>query len=116
MASQKIAEQILEAHLCRVNYNNHCILNFNLQFCSKSVLGGGGVGDCAKAPLRLGGPYLTSGQHFDSEDDYCTGCRNVSHCQQQPYLGLRSPAGHNHAPPTYEMTPGFNPLTVFNYS
>ena len=21
--------------------------------------------------------------HFDSEDDYCTGCRNFSHCQQQ---------------------------------
>ena len=21
--------------------------------------------------------------HFDSEDDYCTGCSNVSHCQQQ---------------------------------
>ena len=29
---------------------------------------------------------------FDSEDDYRTGCRNVSHCQQQQsYLGLRSP-------------------------
>ena len=21
--------------------------------------------------------------HFDSEDDYCTGCRNFSHCRQQ---------------------------------
>ena len=30
--------------------------------------------------------------HFDSEDDYRTGCRNVSHCQQQQsYSGLRSP-------------------------
>ena len=30
--------------------------------------------------------------HFDSEDDYRTGCRNVSHCQrQQSYSGLRSP-------------------------
>ena len=29
---------------------------------------------------------------FDSEDDYCTGCRNMSHCQQQQsYSGLRSP-------------------------
>ena len=30
--------------------------------------------------------------HFDSEDDYCTGCRNrVSHCQQQQsYSGLRT--------------------------
>ena len=28
----------------------------------------------------------------DSEDDYRTGCRNVSHCQQQQsYSGLRSP-------------------------
>ena len=28
---------------------------------------------------------------FDSEDDYCTGCRNVSHCQQQhSYSGLCS--------------------------
>ena len=59
MVSQKIAEQILEAHLCRVNYSNYCIFNFNLQFCSKSVLGVGGGGDGAKAPLRLGGPYLT---------------------------------------------------------
>ena len=30
--------------------------------------------------------------HFDSEDDYCTGCRNISHYQQQQsYSGLRSP-------------------------
>ena len=30
--------------------------------------------------------------HFDSEDDYRTGCRNVTHCQQQrSYSGLRSP-------------------------
>ena len=30
--------------------------------------------------------------HFDSEDDYRTGCWNVSHCQQQQsHLGLRSP-------------------------
>ena len=28
---------------------------------------------------------------FDSEDDYRTYCRNVSHCQQQSYSGLRSP-------------------------
>ena len=34
--------------------------------------------------------------HFDSEDDYCTGCRNVSHCQQQQsYSGLRSPGQSN---------------------
>ena len=29
---------------------------------------------------------------FDSEDDYRTGCRNISHCQQQQcYSGLCSP-------------------------
>ena len=34
--------------------------------------------------------------HFDSEDDYRTGCRNVSHCQQQQsYSGLRSPGRSN---------------------
>ena len=34
--------------------------------------------------------------HFDSEDDYRTGRRNVSHCQrQQSYSGLRSPGRSN---------------------
>ena len=34
--------------------------------------------------------------HLDSEDDYRTGCRNVSHCQQQQsYSGLRSPGRSN---------------------
>ena len=34
--------------------------------------------------------------HFGSEDDYCTGCRNVSHCQQQQsYSGLSSPGRSN---------------------
>ena len=34
--------------------------------------------------------------HFDSEDDYRTGCRNISHCQQQQsYSGLRSPRRSN---------------------
>ena len=33
---------------------------------------------------------------FDSEDDYRTGCWNVSHCQQQQsYSGLRSPGRSN---------------------
>ena len=33
---------------------------------------------------------------FDSEDDYCTGCGNVSHCQQQQsYSGLHSPGRSN---------------------
>ena len=34
--------------------------------------------------------------HFDSEDDYRTGCWNVSHCQQQQsHSGLRSPGQSN---------------------
>ena len=42
--------------------------------------------------------------HFDSEDDYYTGCRNVNHCQQeQSYSGLRSPAD-DPTQSSYEMT------------
>ena len=34
--------------------------------------------------------------HFDSEDDYHTGCRSISHCQQQQsYSGLCSPGRSN---------------------
>ena len=34
--------------------------------------------------------------HFDSGDDYHTGCRNISHCQQQQsYSGLHSPRRSN---------------------
>ena len=50
--------------------------------------------------------------HFDSEDDYRTGCQNVSHCQLnnspiQDYI-------HSdiQTQPTFEMTPGFKPCTV----
>ena len=55
MVSQKIAEQILEAYLCRVNYSNHGILNVNLQFCSKSVLGVGGGGIVLRPPYAWAG-------------------------------------------------------------
>ena len=49
--------------------------------------------------------------HLDSEDGYRTGCRNVSHCQQQQsYSGLRSPGRSNSA--YFEMTPGFKPFTI----
>ena len=47
--------------------------------------------------------------HFDSEGDYGTGCRNVSHCQQQQF---RTVHPGNHTQPTYEKTPGFKPFTV----
>ena len=34
--------------------------------------------------------------HFNSGNDYCTGCQNVSHCQQQQsYSGLLSPGQSN---------------------
>ena len=39
---------------------------------------------------------LTWYNSLDSEDDYCTGCWNVSHCQQQQsYSGLCSPGQSN---------------------
>ena len=50
--------------------------------------------------------------HFDSKDDYRTGCRNVSHCQQQFYSELRYQPD-DHAQPTYEMTRAFKPFTEY---
>ena len=40
-------------------------------------------------------PSILYFSHFDSEDDYRTGCRNVSHCQQQSHSRLRSPGRSN---------------------
>ena len=51
---------------------------------------------------------------FDSEEDYHTGCRSVSHCQHaiQDYVHP-----DDHTQPTDEMTPEFKPFTVLlNYS
>ena len=39
--------------------------------------------------------------HFDSEDEYHTGCWNVSHCQQQSYSGLHSPTRSLYSTSTY---------------
>ena len=47
--------------------------------------------------------------HFDSEVDYGTGCRNVSHCEQQQF---RTVHPDNHTRPTYEKTAGFKPFTI----
>ena len=48
---------------------------------------------------------------FDSEDDYGTGCRNVSHCQQQQsYSGPHSPGWSNS---TYFLHPLFDNLLSF---
>ena len=50
---------------------------------------------------------------FDYEDDYRTGCRNVSHCQQRnnsPFPDCVHP--DNDTQPTYGMTSGFKPFTV----
>ena len=50
--------------------------------------------------------------HFDSEGDYRTGCRNVSHCQQQQsYSVLYCVHPDDQTQPTYEMIPGFKPFT-----
>ena len=55
------------------------------------------------SPVQTDATVLANNSHFDSEDDYHTGCRNVSHCQQQQsYSGLRSPGWSNS---TYFWTP-----------
>ena len=40
--------------------------------------------------VRVSVLYQRDMTHFVSDDDYRTGCRNVSHSQQQPYSRLRS--------------------------
>ena len=54
--------------------------------------------------------FLTVCRSFNSEDDYSTGCQNVSHRQKQSFSGPHSL--DDHLPPTYEMTPAFKPFTV----
>ena len=59
----------------------------------------------------------TFSTHFDSEDDYLTGCRNVSHCQQQQsYSALRLPGRSNS---TYfwndSLVQTFHTLTILNF-
>ena len=57
--------------------------------------------------------YIGPITHFDSEDDYCTGWRNISHCQQQQsYSGLRSKDDQTEA--IFERTPGFKPSTIIS--
>ena len=46
---------------------------------------------------------------FDSEDDYYTVCRIISHCQQQTYLGIHPP-GRSYST-SFDMTPGIKPFT-----
>ena len=41
--------------------------------------------------LLFGGRFVRLCLSFAYERWLCTGCRNVSHCQQQSYSGLRSP-------------------------
>ena len=52
---------------------------------------------------------LTIQRHFDFEDDYRSGCRNVSHCHQQFFSELHTRGDH-----TREATdsPGFKPFTM----
>ena len=55
------------------------------------------MGCCQPIPAdRIISGYVQFNLHlshfnFDSEDDNHTGCRNVSHCQQQSFSGLHSP-------------------------
>lgn len=52
--------------------------------------------------------FLTVCRSFNSEDDYCTGCQDVSHKQSFS----RPHSLEDDFPPTYEMTPAFKPFTV----
>ena len=42
------------------------------------------IAELSRAKRASAAPWVRRDTaHFDSEDDYRTGCRNVSHCQQQ---------------------------------
>ena len=52
--------------------------------------------------------------YFDSEDDYCIGCWNISHCQQQQsYSDLHSPGLSNSAYFWNDSCTGFKLFTIF---
>ena len=55
------------------------------------------TGESAGRELTVLTRILFQSLYFDSEGDYPTGCRNVTHCrqQQQSYSGLRSPGLSN---------------------
>ena len=50
--------------------------------------------------------------HFDSKDDYRTGCRNVITVNSSPIQDYVHP--DDHAQPIYEITPGFKPFTEYD--
>ena len=54
---------------------------------------------------------LTIHNSHDSEDDFRSGCRNVSHCQQQQFFSELSCNPDDHTQQTTD-TPGFKPFTV----
>ena len=68
----------------------------------------------SEAAQRLGKTWRDT-THFDSEDEYRTGCRNVSHYQEQQSYSALCSTGRSYSA-TYEMTPGFKPFTDLNKS
>ena len=52
---------------------------------------------------------LTIHYHFDSEDDYRSSCRNVSHCHQSSFQNYTHPDDHTRQ---ITDTPGFKPFTI----
>ena len=74
-------------HLVLSEYANqspHQSNNFtNLNFCDVTLL--------YNQSLIIASTDRRDTTDLDSEDDYRTGCRKVSHCQQQSYSGLHSP-------------------------
>ena len=74
-------------HLVLSEYANQSLdqsHNFtNLNFCDVTLL--------YNQSLIIASTDRRDTTHLDSEDDYRTGCRNVSHCQQQSYSELHKP-------------------------
>ena len=50
--------------------------------------------------------------HFDSEDDYRTGCRKVSHCQQHSFQDYTHDHMDYHIPYTYMKQLGFKTFQI----
>ena len=69
-------------------------------------------GGCLLCPLYPPLHYISNwcaATHFDSEDDYRTGCRNVHVNNNSAIQDFVHP--DDQTQPSYEMTPGFKPFT-----
>ena len=56
--------------------------------------------------------YWHDTTHYDSEGDYHTGCKTSVTVNNSPIQDYVHP--DDHAPPTYEMIPGFKPFTIIS--